>query len=619
MRRNDIPEPLTDVRLWPSVDPLALDSSRRAIYHRREQAILAYLNGVPVADIVRAHRIDASFLSRLLSRCLGAHTDGRIHGFRGLIPHARAKSYRRSKRADRRTSHGGLSGAVGQLFERLPQLPRIIERQIGSDRLGLTRTDRLYGLTETHSRLITACLDAGLTEADYPLNQDAKGYRSFARWVRRRLEDRIPLRMPHDNGAWEATARPFSVVELDGHKLDLRLRVRFTEPSGVSVDLETERLFVITMIDVCTRAVIGWHVVPASEYDHHDVLATLQDALRPRRKRDQLTIPGLSYREGAGFVSELPELAYACWDVMKVDNAASHLTEETFTPVCEFVGCRMEAGPVGEPTGRPFIERFFLTLTDRMSRRVHGTTGRRPNDPAGKKGRQTAVDQLTTVDELEELLDVTIANYHCTPHDGLNGRTPLEALRLALAHHAVPVRTLPTFLRSRLHQLQSVHLCTVRGSVASGTAPYISLYGARYSSEVLQRTTGLLRQSVRVYPNPTDMREAWVYLTNGAELGRLSVLDGWRYSRHTLRLRRFILRQRRLGRFAFSGEQDPVQLLSKSQRHRSRRSRRDGTVMMQLAQMEAPAHTDDPSVVRSRQSEDDQTLIDFGDLTVQNR
>jgi putative transposase len=619
VRRSDIPEPLTNLQAWPSVDPGALDSSRRTIYQQREQAILAYLNGAPIVDIVRDHKIDVRFLSRLLTRCLAAHTDGRIQGFRGLIPHARAKTYRRSKRADRQTSPHGLTGAVGQLFERLPQLPRIIERQIGSGRLGLTQTNRLYGLTVTHSKLIAACHEAGLTEADYPLNQDEKGYRSFARWVKRRLEDRIPLRLPRDNGAWQMAARPFSVIELDGHKLDLRLRVRFTEPSGISVDLETERLFVITMIDVCTRAVIGWHVVPAPEYDHHDVLATLQNALRPRRKRDQFTIPGLGYREGAGFVSELPELAYACWDVLKVDNAASHLTEDTFAPVCEFVGCRMEAGPVGEPTGRPFIERFFLTLTDRMSRRVHGTTGRHPNDPVGKKGRQTAVDQLITIDELEELLDVTIANYHCTPHDGLNGRTPLEALRLALDHHTVPVRTLPTFLRSRLHQLQSVHLCTVRGSVASGTAPYIGLYGARYSSEVLQRTTGLLRQPIRVYPNPTDMREAWAYLTNGAELGRLSVLDGWRYSRHTLRLRRYILRQRRLGRLVFAGEQDPVQVLSKSQRHPSKRSRKDGTVVMQLAQMEEPSQATNLPPARSQQSEDEQTPIDLGDLTVQNR
>jgi hypothetical protein len=74
-----------------------------------------------------------------------------------------------------------------------------------------------------------------------------------------------------------------------------------------------------------------------------------------------------------------------------------------------------------------------------------------------------------------------------------------------------------------------------------------SLYGACYSNEVLQRTSGLSQQRIRVYMNPNDMREAWAYLPNGAELGRLYVLDGWRYSRHTLRLRRRILRERSYG------------------------------------------------------------------------
>src|SRR6266702_1987523 len=72
---------------------------------------------------------------------------------------------------------------VGQLFESVPQLPRIIERQIGSGRLGLTQTNRFYGLTVTHSKIIAAFHEAGLTEADYPQHQHEKGYRTFARWV----------------------------------------------------------------------------------------------------------------------------------------------------------------------------------------------------------------------------------------------------------------------------------------------------------------------------------------------------------------------------------------------------------------------------------------------------
>ncbi|WP_175972113.1 hypothetical protein [Burkholderia sp. BCC0322] len=193
---------------------------------------------------------------------------------------------------------------MGQLFEQLPQLAQILEREIGAGTLGITQNGRLYGLRNVQSKLIAACREAGLDTQAYPFSQDEMGYRSLARRVKRRLEARIPIRRPDSRErAWDATIRPFSIVELDGHKLDLRLRVRFTEPSGLSVDLETERLFVVTLLDVCTRIVLGWQVVPAPEYNHHDVLAVLQDALRPRRKRDQLLITGLTYRPGAGFVT----------------------------------------------------------------------------------------------------------------------------------------------------------------------------------------------------------------------------------------------------------------------------------------------------------------------------
>lgn len=625
MRRNEIPGTLSDPLTWPGVDPSALDAGRRAIYQQREQAVIAYLLGTPLADIERNFRVDRRTLTRLIERCLTAHADGRILGLRALIPHTRAKDYQRIAPALRRTEPGGLTGAMGQLFERLPQLARIVEREISAGLLGLSQSGRLFGLRDVQSKLLAACREGGLTTIDYPFNQNEMGYRSLAVWIRKRLEMRMPIRpAPRTDDAWNASSHPFSVVELDGHKLDLRIRVRYTDASGVSIDLESERLFVITLIDVCTRVVIGWHLVPAPQYDHHDVLATLQDALTPRHRRQEFLIPGMRYLPGAGFVADLlPELAYACWDVLKLDNAASHLTEDAFEPICRFVGCRMMAGPVGEPTGRPFIERFFGTLTDRMSRKVQGTTGRSPKDPVAEKGRAVAVPLLITLPELEELLDVSIANYHASAHDGLNGRSPLEALQLAVEHQRRPVRTLAKNLRARLHQLQSVHLSTVRGSVARGVPPYVSLYGARYSNEVLQRTQGLVGKKIRVYIHPGDMREAWAYLSNGADLGKLAVLEGWRYSRHTLRLRKHILRERRVGKLKFAGEQDPVQILAQAQRRASRRGLKQGTVALQLGQVDAlvsgSEQLKERRSSRAPPATSTVTLVDLGDLKIQNR
>ena len=162
-----------------------------------------------------------------------------------------------------------------------------------------------------------------------------------------------------------------------------------------------------------------------------------------------------------------------------------------------------------------------------------------------------------------------------------------------------------------------MHLSTVRGSVARSVAPYVSLYGARYSSEVLQRSPGLIGQQIRVYIRPDDMREAWAYLTNGADLGRLAVLEGWRHSRHTLRLRRHILKERRLGRFTFAGEQDPVQLFAETQRRATgRRTRRQGTVALQLDQVGAA--TPSPLPPRPAPIVPDTPIIDLSDFKVQN-
>ncbi len=620
MRRKDFPEALTNLTLWPGVDANAMTTEAREQYRTREATIRAYFTEESVTAIAKRLNIAKGTISRLVERCIAPHPDGRIQGFRGLIPQTRVRAYVRVKAPKALSEHGGLVGAFGQLLDQHPNLAGIIERQISSGDLRLSANGRLVGLRRTQDLLLSACRQLQFNGTDYPLSQEDKAYRSLARFARSRLEARVPTRHAAADAAQKATLQPFSMVELDGHKLDVRLRVRFTEPSGLAIDLEIERLFVLVLIDVCTRAVLGWQLVLASEYDRFDVLLTIQNALTPRRKRHAFCISGLTYEANGGFVSEVcPQTAYACWTVLKFDNAKAHLAEDTLTSLCEFVGCRVDAGPVRQPTQRPFIERFFRTLTDRLSLRLPGTTGNRPNDDAGKKGKQVPVAHLITIPELEELLEVTIANYNGTPHDGLNGRTPLEAMQFLIDVGTRGLRTLPLSLHQRIHQLQPAHLSTVRGNPARSVAPFISLYGARYSNEVLERTQGLLKSKIRIYLNPDDMREAWAYLPSGAELGRLCVLDGWRYSRHTLRLRQHILKLRRRGKLQFADDQDPVQVYSRYQRSKTRHNRKEATRTAQVVSATATASPVSPAVATPRRPRDQPILpTPLPDLDVQN-
>ena len=51
--------------------------------------------------------------------------------------------------------------------------------------------------------------------------------------------------------------RPYKVVEFDGHRLDVRLKVAVRDPQGFGHEFEIERVWLLLIIDVCTRVVLG--------------------------------------------------------------------------------------------------------------------------------------------------------------------------------------------------------------------------------------------------------------------------------------------------------------------------------------------------------------------------
>jgi putative transposase len=141
------------------------------------------------------------------------------------------------------------------------------------------------------------------------------------------------LPRPNDAGVPAAT-RPYQVVEFDGHRLDIRLKVVVRDPFGFEHAFEIERAWLLVIIDVCTRAVLGYHIALGREYSRYDVIKTIEKALEPHRERS-FTIAGLAYGQQDGFPSQrLPELAYATWEWMKLYNGRANLASETLTALC---------------------------------------------------------------------------------------------------------------------------------------------------------------------------------------------------------------------------------------------------------------------------------------------
>ncbi len=68
-----------------------------------------------------------------------------------------------------------------------------------------------------------------------------------------------------------------AIVEFDGHRLDLRLKVVVRDPLGFEHEFEIERVWLLVIIDVC---MLGYHLVVAREYSGYGVIRTAVYALR---------------------------------------------------------------------------------------------------------------------------------------------------------------------------------------------------------------------------------------------------------------------------------------------------------------------------------------------------
>jgi len=584
-----IPPELQDLSLWPTVDPTALGDERRKELLQRIEAVRLYLKPTPVGTIELATGVPRSQLYRLLRRCVEAHPDGRIRGFRALLPYARARSYRRTKpvRATTRTQHAGSSGAMAALLDRHEELRALLRRALSQHDVYLGDRGQLCKLHALHRRFLDACRELGLDGGDYPLNQDRQGIRSLAKAVHRMASEsfaagaraagaqRIAAPWAEEPYAAEPASRPFEVVEFDGHKLDIPLHVRYVDAAGVAEDIDVNRVWLLVVLDVCSRAILGWNLVLSAEYDRNDAIRTVQQALMPQRRRERLSIPGLAYAPSGGFVGEvIPAFEGACWERLRLDNARANLAGDTLALLCTVVGCVAEAGPLADPTKRPFVERFFGTLASTLSHRLPGTTGSHPQDVRRRLLDAKGKDALAvSFDELLELIEVSVANYNGTPHDGIGGRTPLEFLQRSAEFHGGGVRTLSEPFRRQLCILQPSRLCTVAGSLRNGVRPYVNLHGVRYSSRLLQQAPDLIGGTLRVFVDPQDLRVVHAYLPDGSEFGPLSAARPWHRTPHSLRLRQEILRLRRQRKLHFTPAEDPVQAFLQSRRQQASKPR----------------------------------------------
>ena len=498
-------------------------------------------------------RVDRKTLTRLVGRCTTLHTDGRIYGFRGAVPHLPIKEYERFAQVS--INGRGKAGAFKQLRERYPMIEAGLKRSF-LERIRPIDTEREVrkSMRSIHRAFLKHCRENGIKVDEYPFTESRLAIRSIYAYFDSLAKESFEMAVKHAGGLRArakpndephapAATRAFEVVEFDGHKIDLRLTVKLRDPSGVEQLVEMHRIWILVLLDVATRCVIGYHLALSREYSKHDVACALQAALRPFTPR-HYGIPTLAIQEGGGFPSAVVQgTEYACWDWFKCDNAKSHLAADTLARLTQTIGCWPNFGPPGEPNDRPHIERFFHLVAKHFAHTLPGNLGSNPqaieralSDPQDK------TRLLVTLDELEDMIEVLIADYNGEPHKSLHGRTPLEAMAYSVAHHAGQIRVMPQVARANLCLLQQAKVVTVKGTAKTGLRPHINFCSVRYTSAILASSPALIGKKLRMYYDPRDIRTVKVFFEDGTELGVLTAARPWGIPPHSLKVRQEILR-----------------------------------------------------------------------------
>jgi hypothetical protein len=228
-----------DLATWPGIDRAALSSEREALYARREHAIRLYLDGATDAQLKTACAMGRVQTYRLLTeRCLAAHPDGDVHGWRGLLPYVRVKSYDRKSPIKPDAWGGGAAGALQWVFE--SPAGRGFESELREHIL------RKRGVLESPLRprmavfrwFLAELRDRGFERrGEWPFNVEKRGYVTISRFIDRVLAEN-PARarqLAGDDSARKAASgdgtrrpllAPFERVECDATAVSFSFRRR---------------------------------------------------------------------------------------------------------------------------------------------------------------------------------------------------------------------------------------------------------------------------------------------------------------------------------------------------------------------------------------------------------
>ncbi len=544
---------LQEVRMrWNDIPLEVVPKDKVELFKNRKQAVNMYIDGYTLKEIEEQTGIYASRIASLVKKCMRFDTTGNFYGYAALLPGIRVEE----------KDHTG-TREFGKLLHKYPELTDFIK----GNWFGNARYTRKKNMSFSmlHELFLDECIRIGVPDFEYPFNCNRKGYNALRDYIgqleEKNLVKAASRQSKEDQQKMESTGygkrytrnavMPYSVVQGDGHILDVLYTVEYTNIDGTMDRKIATRAWLFPIFDVATRCVIGYSVSQEFNYNQYDLLEAVKKSILPHEKMT-FTVPGYEYPENGGFPSlAISELQNAVFDTIMLDNAKAHLSKLSINRLTNGLKASVDFGSVATPETRGIVERFFGTLESRGFHRLSITTGSNSKSTERLNPGKKALEKAVSFEQICELLEVLIAQYNNTPHSGLNGLTPLECLERRVKQSGLMPSIADAEMLKTVEKLDYVNEeRTVRGG-KNGRRPYIHYMNADYRCPELSTTGMYLGKNVQLLINPKDISQIEAYDETGKYIGLLKARGEYGTTSHSLKTRKLaeeLARERKISK-----------------------------------------------------------------------
>ena len=529
---------------WHPVNPSHFSKKKLDKYIQRKRALDTYLlTDDSIEEIIRKCGIGRSSLFRLVNRAFEEQPDACPLGYLACVPKYRTKTYERTC-----TKSDSTAGLMNQFLRSHPDQKKMLDDfALGKKNLnGSTVRGKHYKNTWLKFRNI--CEDAGINvEQDYPFCNADGGREAVRRYVNKLHSTDIATaaRIAHGNDAGRlmaangsdsppVTLMPYSRVQLDGHKIDAMMKVRVQDPQGNDQDLMLSRIWLLVLLDVGSRAVLGYSISLSHMYTSNDVLDCIASSFDDWKPME-LPEGSLSYHQGAGLpCGVIDGCRMRIFNTLQMDNAWSQLSQRVQERI-------LSAGAIEVITNRPYtaradayVERFNRTFENLSFHQWPNTTGTGSNDPRRRSPEQAAKRLDIELEDIKLAADVTIANYNAMASKPLHGRSPLEYIQYRLDKDEDLVRYANSESAQGLKLHEYDHPVTIKANLKCGHKPYIQFKHVRYTSTKLMHRMDLVNEKAILRVDARDIRQGDLFEENGSYIDAVKAEPRWLLHPHSV-------------------------------------------------------------------------------------